>query len=96
MVPQRWGREPGSGPDGNTGRYLCSAEREDIALWRAQGAGVREIARRLGRKPVDLRSILREYFPAAVTAFHVKHIGLASPEARTIWQPHRHPQRRRG
>ena len=32
----------------------------------------------------QLRSILREYFPAAVTAFHVKHIGLASPEARTI------------
>src|SRR3954447_15031317 len=32
----------------------------------------------------QLRSLLREYFPAALTAFHVKHIGLASPEARTI------------
>lgn len=32
----------------------------------------------------QLRSVLREYFPAALKAFHVKHIGLASPEARTI------------
>ena len=32
----------------------------------------------------QLRSLLREYFPAALTAFHVKHIGLASPEARTV------------
>ena len=34
-----------------SGRYLSSDEREDIALWRAQGAGVREIARRLKRAP---------------------------------------------
>ena len=32
----------------------------------------------------QLRSVLREYFPAALTAFHVKHIGLASAEARTV------------
>ena len=32
----------------------------------------------------QLRSLLREYFPAALTAFHVKHVGLASPEARTV------------
>ena len=32
----------------------------------------------------QLRSLLREYFPAALAAFHVKHVGLASPEARTI------------
>jgi IS30 family transposase len=30
-------------------RYLSFAEREEIALWRAQGLGVREMARRLGR-----------------------------------------------
>src|ERR687889_815074 len=30
------------------GRYLTFAEREEIALWRARGHGVREIARRLG------------------------------------------------
>lgn len=33
-----------------SGRYLSYAEREDIAIWRTQKAGVREIARRL---PVD-------------------------------------------
>ena len=32
----------------------------------------------------QLRSLLREYFPAALEAFHVKHVGLASPEARTV------------
>src|SRR6476619_6925724 len=32
-----------------SGRYLVFAEREQIALCRAQGQGTREIARRLGR-----------------------------------------------
>lgn len=32
----------------------------------------------------QLRSLLREYFPAALAAFHVKHIGLTCIEARTI------------
>jgi IS30 family transposase len=40
-----------------SGRYLSFAEREDIAMLRAQGAGVREIARRLGR---DASTISRE------------------------------------
>ena len=34
-----------------SGRYLSFAEREEIALLRAQMHGVREIARRLGRAP---------------------------------------------
>jgi DNA-binding NarL/FixJ family response regulator len=34
-----------------SGRYLSSDEHENIASWRAQGAGVREIARRLRRAP---------------------------------------------
>ena len=34
-----------------SGRYLSFAEREEIAMFKAQGAGVREIARRLGRSP---------------------------------------------
>jgi len=34
-----------------SGRYLSFRERELIAVWRAQKAGVREIARRLGRDP---------------------------------------------
>ena len=38
---------PSSGPP--SGRCFSFAEREEIALWRAQGLGVREVARRLGR-----------------------------------------------
>jgi transposase, IS30 family len=34
-----------------SGRFLCLAEREEIAAGAAAGAGVREIARRLGRAP---------------------------------------------
>ncbi len=34
----------------------------------------------------QLRSLLREYFPAALKAFHVKNIGLTSREARTVLQ----------
>src|ERR1039458_1165726 len=51
----RWFRERGGMPTfmlaALSGRYLCFEEREEIALLRAQGAGVREIARRLGRSP---------------------------------------------
>ena len=53
----RWFRHAGGVnpclPPTVSGRYLSFAEREDIALLRAQELGVREIARRLGRDPVD-------------------------------------------
>ena len=42
-----------------SGRYLSFSEREDIALFRAQGAGVREIARWLGRSPSTISRELR-------------------------------------
>ena len=42
-----------------SGRYLSFAEREEIALWRAQGGGVREIARRLGRAASTISRELR-------------------------------------
>jgi IS30 family transposase len=52
---RRWFTEAGGMPPmqlaGGTGRYLSFAEREEIALDRAAGLGVREIARRLGRSP---------------------------------------------
>jgi len=56
-VGVRWFRENGGMPPTIfapsakplAGRYLCIQEREDIALLLAQGLGVREIARRLGR-----------------------------------------------
>lgn len=60
-VAYRWFRHAGGVnpqlPTETSARYLSSAEREDIALWRAQGCGVREIARRLGR---DASTISRE------------------------------------
>ena len=43
----------------SSGRYLSFAEREEIALLHAQGAGVREIARRLGRSPSTISRELR-------------------------------------
>jgi transposase-like protein len=45
--------------DEPTGRYLSFAEREEIALLRAQDAGVRQIARRLGRDPGTISRELR-------------------------------------
>src|SRR3954454_18351939 len=55
-VGTRWFREAGGMPPAAlapssrplSGRYLSFAEREEIALCRAQGQGVREVARRLG------------------------------------------------
>ena len=62
-VGARWFRHAGGMPPLSlaepTGRYLSFAEREEIGLLRAQGAGVREIARRLGRDPGTISRELR-------------------------------------
>jgi IS30 family transposase len=42
-----------------SGRYLSFAEREEIALLRATGCGVREIARQVGRSPSTISRELR-------------------------------------
>ena len=42
-----------------TGRYLSFEEREVMALLKAQGVGVREIARELGRHPSTVSRELR-------------------------------------
>ena len=51
----RWFRQGGGMPTIDlsplTGRYLSFAEREELALLKAQGFGIREIAGRLGRSP---------------------------------------------
>src|SRR3954463_14085650 len=68
----RWFREAGGMPPEILApsskplseRYLSFAEREEIALLRAQGCGVRETARRLGR---DASTISRELRRNAVT-----------------------------
>jgi IS30 family transposase len=62
-VAFRWFRHSGGVnpclPPTVSGRYLSFAEREDIAIWRAQGFGVRAIARRLGRNPSTISRELR-------------------------------------
>jgi IS30 family transposase len=59
----RWFREGGGMPSVDTsplsGRYLSFAEREEIAILKAQGVGVRETARRLGRSPSTISRELR-------------------------------------
>jgi IS30 family transposase len=63
VVGSRWFRERGGMPSIQlsppSGRYLSFTEREEIALLNAQGEGVREIARRLGRDPSTVSRELR-------------------------------------
>jgi len=62
-VAFRWFRHAGGVnpclPPTVSGRYLSFSEREDIALFRAQGFGVREIARRVERHPSTISRELR-------------------------------------
>jgi len=62
-VGVRWFREGGGMPSVTlgpaSGRYLSFAEREEIALLRASGGGVREIASRLDRSPSTISRELR-------------------------------------
>jgi IS30 family transposase len=62
-VGSRWFRERGGMPSiqltALSGRYLSFVEREEIALGKAQGLGVREIARRVGRSPSTISRELR-------------------------------------
>ncbi len=62
-VGVRWFRLAGGMPPVTqaplSGRYLSFAEREEIALLRAQDHGVREIARQLGRSPSTISRELR-------------------------------------
>src|SRR5512132_329833 len=62
-VGVRWFREGGGMPPVTlapaSGRYLSFAEREEIAVLRAGGAGMKEIARRIGRSPSTISRELR-------------------------------------
>jgi IS30 family transposase len=63
VVGVRWFREGGGMRSVSRaplcGRYLSFSEREEIALFRASGCGVREIARRVGRSPSTISRELR-------------------------------------
>ena len=62
-VGARWFRHGGGMPPmdlaATSGRYLSFAEREEIAILRTQGRGVREIAREVGRAPSTISRELR-------------------------------------
>ena len=62
-VGSRWFRERGGMPTvelgPSTGRYLSFSEREEIALLRAQGFGVRAVAREISRSPSTVSRELR-------------------------------------
>ena len=62
-VGSRWFRHAGGMPPISlvepTGRYLSFEEREEIAILRARGQGVREIARAIGRDPGAISRELR-------------------------------------
>ncbi len=62
-VGTRWFREAGGMQPLSlapiSGRYLSLGEREEIAILHAQGAGVREIARQVGRSPSTISRELR-------------------------------------
>ena len=62
-VGGRWFRHGGGMPTVDlaplSGRYLSFREREEIALLKVQGAGVRQIARLLGRAPSTISRELR-------------------------------------
>ena len=62
-VGGRWFRHGGGMPPLDlkplSGRYLSFREREEIALLKARGAGVRQIARELGRDPSTVSRELR-------------------------------------
>ena len=62
-VGSRWFRHAGGMPPISlaepSGRYLSFEEREEIALLRAKGVGVRQIARRIGRDPGTISRELR-------------------------------------
>lgn len=62
-VGSRWFPQAGGMPPislaPTSGRYLSFAEREEIAIWRSQQVGVREIGRRLGRDPSTISRELR-------------------------------------
>jgi IS30 family transposase len=67
VVGARWFRHAGGMPPTHlarfapplSGRYLSFVEREQLALLRAQGHGVRECGRRLGRAPSTISRELR-------------------------------------
>jgi len=98
-VGVRWFREGGGMPSiplaSLSGRYLSFAEREEIALLRAQTLGVRVIARRSGRSPSTISRELRRNagtrsgsltYRASTAQWHAGRCGRPKP-ARLVVNP---------
>ena len=89
-VGGRWFREGGGMPPISlappSARYLSFAEREEIAILSAQGAGVRDIARRVRRAP---STVSRELRRNAAT----RSGGLAYRASTAQWHSHRRAKR---
>ena len=99
----RWFRHRGGMPlflsSPISGRYLSFAEREDIALLRAQDIGVREIARRLGRSPSTVsRELTRNAatrsgkleYRASVAQWKSELVAKRPKPAKLVTNPHLH------
>jgi IS30 family transposase len=91
-VGARWFRHGGGMPDvslkATTGRYLTFPEREEIALLKASGCGVREIARGIGRSPSTVSRELRRN--AATRGGYVEYRATTAQ-----WHAHRRSRRPR-
>src|SRR3954471_21406042 len=76
VVGVRWFREGGGMRSVSraplSGRYLVFSEREEIALLKAAGCGVREIARRVGRSPSTISRELRRNAATRSGAFEYR------------------------
>jgi len=79
-----------------SGRYLLFAEREEIALLRAQGLGVRDVARRLGRSASTVSRELRRDaatrggnldYRATTAQWHAKRAGRRQKPAKLATNP---------
>jgi hypothetical protein len=79
-VGSRWFREAGGMPPSKfahssqrlSSRYLCFAEREEIALYKAQGLGVCAIARKIGRSASTISRELRRNAATRSGAFEYR------------------------
>jgi IS30 family transposase len=96
-VAFRWFRHAGGVnpclPAAVSGRYLSFAEREDITIFRAQGLGVREIGRRLGRDPSTISRELRRNsstrtwrleYKASIAQWHAERRGRRPKAAKLL------------
>jgi IS30 family transposase len=99
-VAYRWFKHAGGVnpclPENVSGRYLSFSEREDIAIWRAQKVGVREMARRLKRNPSTISRELcrnastRQYPPlykASTAQWHAERRAKRPKVAKLVTNP---------